>query len=87
VVIVAAILAKHGLSGLFMVTMMAGVILLFLGFTAIARTATNIRSGARTPVAGMIHSLVLLGVVSVTGSVGAVLSPWRRSRQCFSWWP
>ena len=27
---------------------------------AIARTATNIRSGARTPVAGMIHSLTLL---------------------------
>jgi SulP family sulfate permease len=32
---------------------------------AIARTATNIRSGARTPVAGMIHSLVLLGVLLV----------------------
>jgi len=27
---------------------------------AIARTATNIRSGARTPVAGMVHALVLL---------------------------
>ena len=27
---------------------------------AIARTATNIRSGARTPVAGMIHALTLL---------------------------
>ncbi|MFZ4506924.1 MAG: SulP family inorganic anion transporter, partial [Fimbriimonas sp.] len=27
---------------------------------AIARTATNIRSGAKTPVAGMIHALVLL---------------------------
>jgi len=38
---------------------------------AIARTATNIRSGARTPVAGMIHSLVLLGVV-------LVLAPWAR---------
>ena len=30
---------------------------------AIARTATNVRSGARTPVAGMIHSLVLLGIL------------------------
>jgi len=30
---------------------------------AIARTATNIRSGAKTPVAGMIHALTLLGVV------------------------
>jgi SulP family sulfate permease len=30
---------------------------------AIARTATNIRSGARTPVAGMIHALVLLAIL------------------------
>ncbi len=30
---------------------------------AIARTATNIRSGARTPVAGMVHSLTLLMIV------------------------
>src|SRR5450432_3303204 len=32
---------------------------------AIARTATNIRSGARTPVAGMIHALTLLMVLLV----------------------
>jgi SulP family sulfate permease len=32
---------------------------------AIARTATNIRSGAQTPVAGMIHALTLLGVLLV----------------------
>lgn len=30
---------------------------------AIARTATNIRSGAKTPVAGMIHAFVLLAVL------------------------
>jgi SulP family sulfate permease len=30
---------------------------------AIARTATNIRSGARTPVAGIIHSFTLLAVL------------------------
>jgi sulfate permease, SulP family len=30
---------------------------------AIARTATNIRSGAKTPVAGMVHALTLLAVV------------------------
>jgi len=30
---------------------------------AIARTATNIRSGARTPVAGMIHAITLLVVL------------------------
>jgi SulP family sulfate permease len=30
---------------------------------AIARTATNIRSGARTPVAGIVHAFTLLGVI------------------------
>ncbi|HEY5975090.1 MAG TPA: SulP family inorganic anion transporter, partial [Geobacteraceae bacterium] len=35
VVVIAAIIARHGLSGLLMVTMMAGVILLFLGFTGL----------------------------------------------------
>jgi SulP family sulfate permease len=30
---------------------------------AIARTATNVRSGAKTPVAGMIHALSLLGIL------------------------
>jgi SulP family sulfate permease len=32
---------------------------------AIARTATNIRSGAKTPVAGMVHAITLLGVLLV----------------------
>jgi SulP family sulfate permease len=32
---------------------------------AIARTATNIRSGARTPVAGMLHAVTLLAVLLV----------------------
>ena len=32
---------------------------------AIARTATNIRSGARTPVAGIIHALTLLGILLI----------------------
>ena len=30
---------------------------------AIARTATNIRSGAKTPVAGMLHALTLLAII------------------------
>src|SRR4029077_8698030 len=30
---------------------------------AIARTATNVRSGAKTPVAGMTHALALLAIV------------------------
>ena len=32
---------------------------------AIARTAANIKNGGRTPVSGMVHSLVLLGVLAV----------------------
>ena len=32
---------------------------------AIARTATNIRSGARTPIAGIIHALTLLAILLV----------------------
>ncbi len=32
---------------------------------AIARTATNIRSGARTPVAGIVHALAILAVLAV----------------------
>ncbi|MBT0663203.1 STAS domain-containing protein [Geobacter pelophilus] len=35
VVVIASIIAKHGLSGLLMVTMMAGIILLFLGLTGL----------------------------------------------------
>jgi SulP family sulfate permease len=30
---------------------------------AIARTATNVRAGGRTPVAGIVHALVILGIV------------------------
>lgn len=36
---------------------------------AIARTATNIRSGAKTPVAGIVHALTLLLIVLVAGSM------------------
>jgi SulP family sulfate permease len=36
---------------------------------AIARTATNIRAGARTPVAGMLHALFVLGFM-------LLLAPW-----------
>jgi SulP family sulfate permease len=36
---------------------------------AIARTATNIKSGARTPVAGMVHALVLLAIMLLLGEV------------------
>ncbi|MDH4065118.1 MAG: SulP family inorganic anion transporter, partial [Acidobacteriota bacterium] len=38
---------------------------------AIARTATNIRSGARTPVAGMLHAITLLGVLLFAAPLAA----------------
>jgi SulP family sulfate permease len=40
---------------------------------AIARTATNFRSGARTPVAGMVHALVLLVVVLVLAPLASYI--------------
>lgn len=47
---------------------------LFGGFAAtgaIARTATNVRAGGRTPVAGIVHSLTLLAVVLVLAPLAA----------------
>jgi SulP family sulfate permease len=38
---------------------------------AIARTATNVNSGGRTPVAGITHALVLLGVLLTAGPLAA----------------
>jgi sulfate permease, SulP family len=38
---------------------------------AIARTATNYRSGAKTPVAGMVHALTLLAVVLLLAPLAA----------------
>ena len=57
VVIVAGILAKHGLSGLFMVTMMAGVFLLFLGFTGLGAA---VRFIPRPIVIGFTNGIALL---------------------------
>ncbi|TFG94273.1 MAG: STAS domain-containing protein, partial [Calditrichales bacterium] len=34
---------------------------------AIARTATNIKNGGRTPVAGMVHAITLLGIMLLFG--------------------
>ncbi|MEO7650135.1 MAG: SulP family inorganic anion transporter [Bryobacteraceae bacterium] len=57
VVIVAAIIAKHGLSGLLMVTMMAGVILIFLGLTGLG---TAVRFIPRPIVIGFTNGIALL---------------------------
>jgi SulP family sulfate permease len=40
---------------------------------AIARTATNVRNGGRTPVAGMIHAVTLLLIVFVVGKLAALI--------------
>ena len=40
---------------------------------AIARTATNIRNGGRTPIAGMIHAIVLLGIILCFGKYAAMI--------------
>ena len=40
---------------------------------AIARTAANIRSGARTPIAGIVHALVLLLFVLVAAKLAALI--------------
>jgi SulP family sulfate permease len=40
---------------------------------AIARTATNIRSGAKTPVAGMIHSATLLAILLFASRLAAAV--------------
>src|SRR6202046_5358950 len=57
VVIVASIIAKSGLSGLLMVTMMAGVILLFLGFTGLGAA---VRFIPRPVVIGFTNGIALL---------------------------
>ena len=40
---------------------------------AIARTATNIRSGARTPVAGIVHALTLLAILLVAAPLAGAI--------------
>ena len=40
---------------------------------AIARTATNIRAGARTPVSGMIHALTLLAILVVAAPLASYI--------------
>lgn len=49
---------------------------LFLGIPAtgaIARTATNVKNGGRTPVAGIVHALTLLGVLLFAGRWAALI--------------
>jgi hypothetical protein len=57
---------------------------------AIARTATNIKCGARSPIAGIIHALTLLHHHSgrrAAGQIHSARHPQRRARQrrAFTW--
>jgi SulP family sulfate permease len=40
---------------------------------AIARTATNVKSGGRTPVAGLVHALTLLVILVAAGGLAALV--------------
>ncbi len=57
VVVVAAIIANHGLSGLLMVTMMAGVILIFLGVTGLGNAVKFI---PRPVIIGFTNGIAIL---------------------------
>lgn len=57
VVIVAGIIAQHGLSGLLIVTMMAGLLLLFLGFTGLG---SAVRFIPRPIIIGFTNGIALL---------------------------
>ncbi len=41
---------------------------------AIARTATNVRAGGRTPVAGIVHALVILGAMALASPLAEALA-------------
>jgi SulP family sulfate permease len=41
---------------------------------AIARTATNVRAGGRTPVAGLVHALVILAVMMLAAPLAGYLA-------------
>lgn len=40
---------------------------------AIARTATNVKNGGRTPIAGMVHAITLLLILLVAGSLASLI--------------
>ena len=40
---------------------------------AIARTATNVKSGGRTPIAGMVHALTLLAILYLLGNLAGMI--------------
>jgi len=71
VVVIASIIAKHGLSGLLMVTMMAGLILLFLGFTGLGNAVKFIPRpviiGFTNGIAVLIASTQIKDFLGITG--------------------
>jgi MFS superfamily sulfate permease-like transporter len=55
--------ARHAADASLPTTLVAVGVLALIIVGAIARTATNVRSGAKTPVAGIIHALTLLAIL------------------------
>ena len=57
----------------------------------IARTATNVRAGARSPLSGMLHAAFLLAVHAGRRARWPASCRWRRWRACWWWcagtWP
>ncbi len=43
----------------------------FAATGAIARTSTNVKTGGRTPIAGMVHAIVLLGIVLIAAPLAS----------------
>jgi SulP family sulfate permease len=54
---------------------------------AIARTATNVRAGARSPVASIVHAGTILLAVLGRSPRSSATSRWRASRRSSSSWP
>ena len=54
----------------------------FAATGAIARTATNIRSGARSPIAALVHALVVLAGRAAARRRCSATCRWPRSRRC-----
>jgi SulP family sulfate permease len=68
---------RHDSNVELMATGVANVVVPFFGGIpvtgAIARTATNIRSGARTPVSGVVHAATLLAIVALAAPLASTV--------------
>jgi SulP family sulfate permease len=59
----------------------------FAATGALARTATNVRAGARSPLASVVHSLSILAALQRCWRRSWASCRWPRWRGCSCWWP